>query len=118
MANPARLPVANNTVNCRRERQAILQSQNQSEIMEVICIESEAFYNLIKAVINKIIAEQEVAFVWVDEKQAMKLLGISSKTTLQKLRNNDSIRFSQPMKKKILYDKISIDQYLSKNANY
>ena len=46
----------------------------------------------------------------------MKLLGIKSKTTLQKLRDNGDIRFSQPIKKIIRYDRLSIEDYLDKHA--
>jgi len=46
----------------------------------------------------------------------MKLLNIKSKSTLQQLRDNGRIRFSQPQKKIILYDTDSIHDYLEKNA--
>jgi hypothetical protein len=35
---------------------------------------------------------------------------------MQKLRDEGKIRFSQPQKKIILYDRESISQYLEKNA--
>ncbi|RYZ84994.1 MAG: DNA-binding protein, partial [Proteobacteria bacterium] len=44
------------------------------------------------------------------------LLKIKSKTTLQKLRDEGKIRFSQPQKKLILYDRDSINTYLEQNA--
>jgi hypothetical protein len=47
--------------------------------------------------------------------EAMEKLRITSKTTLQKLRDTGVIRFSQPEKKIILYDSHSIDQYLAKH---
>ncbi|MEM6767521.1 MAG: helix-turn-helix domain-containing protein [Bacteroidota bacterium] len=46
----------------------------------------------------------------------MEILTITSKTTLQKLRDEGKIRFSQPMKKLILYDRESILTYLEENA--
>jgi len=46
----------------------------------------------------------------------MELLGVKSKTTLQKLRDEGSIRFSQPQKKIILYDRDSVMDYLDKHA--
>jgi hypothetical protein len=46
----------------------------------------------------------------------MQLLNIKSKTTLQKLRDEGKIRFSQPQKKIILYDRDSIDTYLQQHA--
>ncbi|MBK7694832.1 MAG: hypothetical protein IPN15_08880 [Saprospiraceae bacterium] len=44
-------------------------------------------------------------------------LRVKSKTTLQKLRDEGKIRFSQPEKKIILYDLQSIYSYLDQNAN-
>jgi hypothetical protein len=46
----------------------------------------------------------------------MTMLRITSKTTLQKLRDEGKIRFSQPEKKLILYDVDSIYEYLNKHA--
>jgi len=48
----------------------------------------------------------------------MKLLNIKSKSTLQQLRNNGRIRFSQPQKKIILYYTDSIHEYLEKTDGY
>ncbi|MBN4052294.1 helix-turn-helix domain-containing protein [Sphingobacteriaceae bacterium AH-315-L07] len=52
---------------------------------------------------------------WLDTKEAMKLLGIKSKTTLQKLRDNFKIEFSQN-KKIIKYKHSSIIKYLEGNV--
>ena len=53
---------------------------------------------------------------WIDSKEAMALLGIS-KNTLQKLRDNRSIRVSKPPDLgKFLYDRQSILDYLDKHA--
>lgn len=46
----------------------------------------------------------------------MRLLNIKSKTTLQKLRDEGRIRYTQPEKKIILYDRDSIDAYLENNS--
>ena len=46
----------------------------------------------------------------------MQLLNVKSKTTMQKLRDEGRIRFSQPQKKIILYDRDSISTYLERNA--
>ncbi len=45
------------------------------------------------------------------------MLRITSKTTLQKLRDEGKIRFSQPEKKIILYDVLSINKYLDNNTH-
>ena len=84
--------------------------------MEVICIQEDAFYALVDRVIEHVNATQSEPRKWVDGVEAMSLLNITSKSTLQKLRDEGRIRFSQPQKKIILYDRDSINAYLDKNA--
>lgn len=89
--------------------------------MNVICLEEEAFHSLIEEVVKRMSAkkspvEHEVDWKWISDVQAMELLKIKSKTTLQELRDNGEIRFSQPRKKIILYDKDSINEYLERHA--
>ena len=85
--------------------------------MEVICLEDEAFFNLFDRVLNHIKEKQGVKLdKWISGEEAMKMLRISSKTTLQDLRDSGKIRFSQPAKKIILYDTDSINEYLNKHA--
>lgn len=86
--------------------------------MEVISIEEKSFYDLL----NKVLAEMEEKFgkkepEWIHESDAMSLLGIRSKTTIQRLRDNDFIKFTQPQKKIILYHKPSLLEYLESHAN-
>lgn len=85
--------------------------------MDVICLEDKAFYSLIETVVSRIKEKQDVkADKWISAEEAMLKLRIRSKTTLQKLRDQGSIRFSQPEKKLILYDMDSINEYLDKNS--
>ena len=85
--------------------------------MEVICLQDEAFYKLIEEVVGRIKEKQNInSDRWISGEEAMQKLRISSKTTLQKLRDNGVIRFSQPEKKLILYDSESIYEYLEKNT--
>lgn len=85
--------------------------------MEVICLESEAFYTLVKEVVDRIKEEQNINDdKWVPREEAMQLLGIKSKTTLQKLRDEGKVRFTQPTKKLILYDRDSIIEYLESHS--
>lgn len=85
--------------------------------MHVICLEDEAFYVLIEQVVGRIKEQHHVpAEQWISGDEAMKMLRITSKTTLQKLRDEGKIRFSQPEKKIILYDVDSIHAYLNKYA--
>lgn len=81
--------------------------------MEVICIEDAAFYALFKKVVDTLKEKKkEVPDKWISGAEAMHLLRIKSKTTLQKLRDEGQIRYTQPEKKIILYDRNSIDAFL------
>ncbi|WP_438947045.1 helix-turn-helix domain-containing protein [Sediminibacterium sp.] len=85
--------------------------------MQVICLEDAAFYTLVEQVIQRIREKHEIKEDrWISGEEAMKKLRITSKTTLQELRDSGAIRFSQPRKKIILYDSQSIDDFLSKNS--
>lgn len=85
--------------------------------MEVICLEDEALYILIEKILGRLKLVQNIQHdKWISDGEAMKLLNISSKTTLQKFRDEGKIRFSQPQKKIILYDRLSIDEFLDKHA--
>jgi len=53
---------------------------------------------------------------WIDKKEAKRLLRIKSDTTLQKWRDEGHIRFSQPERKHILYDRDSINAYIEAHA--
>jgi hypothetical protein len=81
--------------------------------LEIICLESEAFYKLLDVVIRKLKpAETSGGDKWVSGPEAMHMLRIKSKSTLQKMRDEGVIRFTQPEKRIILYDVSSIMAYL------
>ncbi len=85
--------------------------------MQVICLEDEAFHALVEQVylrLRDLHGQKEDK--WVPDTEAMRLLNIKSKTTLQDYRNEGKIRFSQPQKKVILYDRESIMSFLEQNA--
>lgn len=85
--------------------------------MEVICIDDKAFYALVETVVARLKKDSDQKEdKWISDAEAMRCLNVSSKTTLQKLRDEGKIRFSQPLKKVILYDRDSIIQYLEKHA--
>lgn len=85
--------------------------------LKIICLESSAFYELVDQVVEKLRKENNATDeVWIDTEDALNLLKISSKTTLQKLRNEGKVKYSQPMKKHILYFKPSLLDYLEKNS--
>ncbi len=85
--------------------------------IKIICLESEAFYALFDDVITHIKSELPTTpEKWITDDEVMKLLGIASKTTLQKYRDEGKIRFTQPSRKVILYDRDSILKFLENNA--
>lgn len=84
--------------------------------MEIICLEESAFYALIEQVIARLKDQHGEKEKWIGSEEAMKLLNIKSDTTLQKLRDEGRIRFSQPQKKIILYDRESIYSYIEKHT--
>lgn len=83
----------------------------------VICLESRAFYALIDEVVEHVKKQTNpISKRWINDAEAMKLLGVSSRTTLQKYRDEGKIRFTQPSRKVILYDRSSILTFLDKYA--
>lgn len=85
--------------------------------MNVICLDEEAFFALVERVVERIqVKDRRTLDKWVGPEEAMRLLRITSKSTLQKLRDNGHIRFSHPFPKHILYDTDSILNYLEKHA--
>ena len=86
--------------------------------MNVICLEDDALQALVQKVVSRIKEKEAVKEdKWISAEEAMKKLRITSKTTLQKLRDEGKIRFSHPEKKIILYDSDSINDYLNKHAH-
>lgn len=84
---------------------------------KTITLDEQAFYELLNTVgeymKNNFSSEKER---WVTDKEAMRLLNIRSKTSLQSIRDRGLVRFSQPAKKIILYDRLSILKYLDEHA--
>lgn len=84
--------------------------------MNVICLQDEAFYALLDEVVNRLKEKEGIkSEKWISPEEAMEKLRITSKTTLQKLRDEGKISFTQPEKKLILYDADSINDYLEKH---
>ncbi|WP_299111443.1 helix-turn-helix domain-containing protein [uncultured Winogradskyella sp.] len=85
--------------------------------MQVVCLQEEAFYALFDKVVEHLKQKYEdEPHQWIDGEEAMSLLNISSKTTLQKLRDEGKIRYSQPQKRIILYDRYSINDYIESHV--
>ncbi len=88
--------------------------------MNVICLEEKAFHTLLSEV-RKMLLEQntspaEPEWKWVAEEKAKELLNVKSRSMMQELRDNGEVRFSQPRKRIILYDRDSINDYLERHA--
>ena len=77
--------------------------------INIICLESEALTSLVKRVSAELKQDE---FPWVDEKEAMQLLRISSKTTFQKYRDSGNIDFRRISKKHIVYRRKSILDFI------
>ena len=85
--------------------------------MQVVCLQEEAFYALFDKVVEHFEAKRKDTLPkWIDGEEAMQLLNIKSLSTLQKLRDEGKIRFSQPQRKIILYDRDSITEYIEKHT--
>ncbi|MCB0651527.1 MAG: helix-turn-helix domain-containing protein [Saprospiraceae bacterium] len=85
--------------------------------MQIICLESDAFKALLKEVANQIKQEEMFQFdPWVDEKEAMQLLKIASKTTFQKYRDDGKIDFRRISSKHIVYRRQSILDFIENST--
>ena len=85
--------------------------------MQVICLEEEAFFTLLDKSIEYLESKRGGApLKWIGEEQAVAMLNGISKSTLQRMRNNGDIGYTQPSRKIILYDRDSINAYLDKHA--
>lgn len=85
--------------------------------IKIISMDDESFYALFDKVIAHIQAKQVIKEdKWVSGQEAMRILRIKSKTTLQKLRDEGQIRFSHPERRIILYDRDSLNDYLDRHA--
>ena len=84
---------------------------------QIISLQSDAFQKLVDTVVEyvkeKHLTKEDV---WITGDEAMRLLNISSKTTLQVLRDTGKLKYSQPMHKVLLYNKESIISYIEKHA--
>lgn len=82
---------------------------------QIILVDSDALFQLVAEVVKQI--QKPDLPEWIDEKEAMGLLKISSKSHLWKLRSEGKLDFFQDdqHRKVILYSRASIMDYLEKN---
>ena len=85
---------------------------------KMIVLDEQALQKIIDTILEEY-REKIGAFEhkWINEAQAKALLGVRSKSTMQKLRDTDAIVYSQPMHKVVLYDRNSILEYLEAHSN-
>lgn len=84
---------------------------------EVICIESPALKLLVQTVVEQLRKEHpHISEKWVGTHEAMQLLGITSRTTLVRLKNEGKIRFTRATSRNTLFDRQSIEAYLEQKA--
>lgn len=84
--------------------------------MKVIVFEEEAYWKHIHEVVRRVKETQKEEKKWIGELEAMELLGIKSKSEMWKLRSQGKIRYSQPSRKIIKYDRQSILKFLEDNV--
>jgi len=86
--------------------------------VQVICLKTPAFYALLDSCVAHIDAKFNLSSAnpWIDSDEAMSLLNISSRGTLQKYRDEGKIRSSKTGNKNILYDRKSILDFLEAHA--
>ncbi len=86
--------------------------------MSVIVLDSDHLDEFVEQLVKQIKTHLQAApqAKWIDGEEAMQMLRIKSKTTLQKFRDEGKIRFSQPEPRIILYDRDSIEAFIEKHA--
>jgi hypothetical protein len=83
---------------------------NLSTKVPIICLESDTFKVLVKELALEI--RDDELDPWLDEKEAMRMLRISSKTTFQKYRDGGKIDFRRLSKKHIVYRRQSLLNFI------
>lgn len=83
------------------------------EIKMLILSDEETFFRLLDLFYERIIREKKVLPEWISEKDAMAILLIKSKSTLQKMRDSNSFTFSSLSTKHIIYSRSSILEFIN-----
>jgi len=85
-------------------------------IRKMLLMEEGQFYELLDRYLEKSKAKHQEIPEFVNEKVALKTLGLKSKTSLWKLRSTGAISYSK-MGKIILYRYISLKNYITQNEH-
>jgi len=86
---------------------------------KIIVIDESSLYELVEKIVGRLRptnSSLDSDDVWLDEKEAMELLKIKSKATLFKYRSEGRITYSQLTRKKVLYLKASLLEFLQRKA--
>ena len=87
--------------------------------MEIIVFEKAAYWRMQRELMqmfqNAIKEATKQPDDWIGLDEAMTLLMVKSKTTMQRLRDNDEIKFTKPSPRIILYSKQSLLAYLKRH---
>lgn len=84
----------------------------------VISLDTDAFQALIDKVVSYVKEAHYPKQEWVNEHEAMRLLNVSSKTTMSAWRSQGKLLYSQPAKKIILYSRRSIEELIKKHSRH
>ena len=86
--------------------------------LDVICLETEAYYKLLGEVIDLVKSQNQKEEDWVDRDQALSILKVGT-STLQTYRDQNLIRVSRLSKKHLMYYRPSLIKLLENNVqNY
>jgi hypothetical protein len=83
--------------------------------LDVICLETEAYYKLLAEVIDLVKSQNQKEEEWIDGDKAMSILKVGT-TTLQMYRDQNKIRVSRLSKKHLMYYKPSLIEFLENNV--
>lgn len=83
---------------------------NFSSNIPIICLDAETFKSMVKELAMEIREDDQDP--WIDEKETMRLLRISSKTTFQKYRETGDIDFRRLSTKHIVYRRRSVLNFI------
>jgi hypothetical protein len=84
--------------------------------MSIICLEKEDLKELLEDIFTGFQNQKQSNFPdYISAKEAMKLFGIRSSTTLKKYVDSNDIKIKQTSKRKILYSRKSIMNFLEKD---
>lgn len=81
----------------------------------LILMDEEAFYQAIQKLFQQFKAEQKEGDIYLSESETMKMLKITSKTTLWNYRNSGKLPYYQINKRVILYLKSEVEEFIKQH---